>query len=149
MVLTDTTLIWLFRICAGVGALVLAYILLIIIIAIFTKCCCRGRQNLLEKYGEGQRGVWAVVTGGSDGIGLSICYALAAQGFNICMVARSRAKMEERLAAIKEEFPLCETKAVIADFSKMSTMAEYRRLVTEGGIDKLDVGYLALNAGVV
>ena len=45
-------------------------------------------------------------------------------------------------------YPLCESKAVVADLSKMSTINEYRQLV-DGEISKLDVGYLALNAGIV
>ena len=37
---------------------------------------------------------WAVITGGSDGIGLAMAHNLAAQGFNICIVARNATKME-------------------------------------------------------
>lgn len=42
-----------------------------------------------DRYGGG----WALVTGGSDGIGLSFCEELARDGFNIIMVARNRTKM--------------------------------------------------------
>jgi len=41
-----------------------------------------------------------VITGGSDGYGLDICHKLAAQGFNICMVARNEEKMKNKLAEI-------------------------------------------------
>ena len=37
---------------------------------------------------------WAVVTGGSDGIGEEFCHVLAKQGFNICIVARNETKMK-------------------------------------------------------
>lgn len=37
---------------------------------------------------------------------------------------------------------------MVADFSRLSTMEEYRNLVQDD-IAKLDVGYLALNAGIV
>lgn len=37
---------------------------------------------------------WAVVTGGSDGIGEEFCKELARRGFNICMVGRNTKKME-------------------------------------------------------
>ena len=67
-----------------------------------------------------------MVTGGSDGIGLAMCHELAAQGFNICMVSRNKEKIDTKLAEIKELFPLCETRGVVADLSKMSTMEEYR-----------------------
>ena len=60
----------------------------------------RLNQDLYEKYGS--KGAWAVVTGGSDGIGLCMCHKLAAQGFNICIVARNEEKMKEKLAEIKK-----------------------------------------------
>jgi len=37
----------------------------------------------------GCKGSWAVVTGGSDGIGLAMCKKLAKEGFNIVIVARN------------------------------------------------------------
>ena len=40
---------------------------------------------------------WAVVTGGSDGIGLAISKKLAREGFNICIVSRTQSKIEEKL----------------------------------------------------
>ena len=36
--------------------------------------CCRCRQNLLKKYGKEDGSAYAVVTGGSDGIGLELCH---------------------------------------------------------------------------
>lgn len=60
-----------------------------------------------------------MVTGGSDGIGLGFCEELAALGFNICMIARNKTKMDDALAKIKTS---CEnrihTEYVIADFSQ-------------------------------
>ena len=40
-------------------------------------CCkhkCRGRQDLRKKYGRIDNSAYAVVTGGSDGIGLELCH---------------------------------------------------------------------------
>lgn len=54
-------------------------------------------NNTYKKYSNGlvgDRGTWAVVTGGSDGIGLAICRKLAKEGFNICIVARNENKMK-------------------------------------------------------
>lgn len=45
------------------------------------------QKNFTERYGEN---TWAIVTGGSDGIGLGFCEELADLGFNICMIARNR-----------------------------------------------------------
>jgi 17beta-estradiol 17-dehydrogenase / very-long-chain 3-oxoacyl-CoA reductase len=55
-------------------------------------------KNFSERYGKRS---WAVITGGSDGIGLGFCEELAELGFNICMVARNREKMEAALVRIK------------------------------------------------
>jgi NADPH:quinone reductase-like Zn-dependent oxidoreductase len=50
----------------------------------------RPRRNLQKLYG----GKWAIVTGGSDGIGEAYCYELAQEGFNIIIVSRTMDKME-------------------------------------------------------
>ena len=52
--------------------------------------------NCFDKYGH--KNTWALVTGGSDGIGLEISQQLARQGFNILMIGRDRAKMMEKLS---------------------------------------------------
>jgi 17beta-estradiol 17-dehydrogenase / very-long-chain 3-oxoacyl-CoA reductase len=54
------------------------------------------QQNFTRNYNQGDS--WAVVTGGSDGIGEQFCYDLAKQGFNICIIARNEEKMKAKLA---------------------------------------------------
>lgn len=55
--------------------------------------CCTSRDRFERWYGI--RGTsWALVTGGSDGIGLSLVQELAEMGFNICIVARNAEKMQ-------------------------------------------------------
>ena len=56
--------------------------------------------------------------------------------------------MDIKIKELKEKFPLIDCFSVVADFSKMTTMADYRALVTDSGIDKLDIGILCLNAGL-
>ena len=53
----------------------------------FFRGCFKSKTHMFDKYGE--PGSWALVTGGSDGIGLEMCHQLASQGFNIMMVARN------------------------------------------------------------
>ena len=58
----------------------------------FGKHCCRARcqdKNRMAKLYNKNGDAWAVVSGGSDGIGLAMCKNLARQGFNICIVARN------------------------------------------------------------
>ena len=105
----------------------------------------RSPPNLFEKYGNPES--WAVITGGSDGIGLELCHKMAEQGFAICMVARNLPKMEARLDEIRERFPKIKTKAVVCDFGKVSTMAAYRALV-DSELSTLDIGAVFLNAGM-
>ena len=72
------------------------YFLLIYVIRFLYNCitlCCRCRQNLYGKYGSQGGQTWAMVTGGSDGIGLELCNQLGAQGFNICIVSRNMEKI--------------------------------------------------------
>jgi len=88
-----------------------------------------------------------VVTGGSDGIGLAMCNQLAQQGFNICIVSRNEAKIKEKLAEINAKHPDVQTKCVAADLGKLTTIAQYKALVAEH-LNDIDIGYLALNAGI-
>lgn len=42
----------------------------------------------LDKYGR-KEGKWAVVTGGTDGIGLGFCEVLSEIGWNVCIISRN------------------------------------------------------------
>lgn len=53
---------------------------------------------MLKKYGGNDS--WAVVTGGSDGIGEHYCRLLAKKGFNICIIGRNEAKIVAKLKEI-------------------------------------------------
>jgi 17beta-estradiol 17-dehydrogenase / very-long-chain 3-oxoacyl-CoA reductase len=61
------------------------------------------KQRLNEKYGG--EGNWALVTGASEGIGKSFAMQLAKFGYNVTMVARNEAKMQEIAAEIKAANP--------------------------------------------
>ena len=97
------------------------------IIWLISTCCTRRKQDLRKKYGR--EGAYALVTGGSDGIGLELCMQLASQGFNIFMISRSKDKCEEKLKQIEEVYPEIETKSHACDFGKITTLADYRALV--------------------
>jgi 17beta-estradiol 17-dehydrogenase / very-long-chain 3-oxoacyl-CoA reductase len=60
----------------------------------------RPRKNLTSRYG----GNWALVTGGSDGIGEAYSYELAKAGFNIIIVSRTLEKMERVAKKLRDEF---------------------------------------------
>jgi short-subunit dehydrogenase len=58
-----------------------------------------------------------------------MCYELASQGFNICIVARNPAKISERLTDIEREYketnPNIKTMKIVADFSKITSIDHY------------------------
>ena len=84
------------------------FLMLVYRVLCFTlRHCCRCRSNLLKKYSEkgNPKSTWAVVTGGSDGIGLEFCRKFAQQGFNICMIARNESKMEAKLRELQDLYP--------------------------------------------
>ena len=69
-------------------------------VAYFCKSCveiarrhCSGKaKDLHRRYGKKS---WALVTGASRGVGREYCLQLAKAGFNICLVSRTRSKLEE------------------------------------------------------
>lgn len=106
----------------------------------------RTTEALTDRYG---RGSWAVVTGGSDGIGLAMCKELALRHFNIVIIARNERKMAEAAAEIKLLYPKTEVKTITFDFTQTKeshSVGEYQ----SGIVDKLsgmDVSILINNAG--
>ena len=104
----------------------------------------RKPYDLLARYGG--KDSWAVVTGGSDGVGLQFCKDLAARGFNICIVSRDEKKMQEKLEEIKKSTTKqIKTKSIVADFFKFSKIQDYEKLASQ--LKDLDIGILILNAG--
>ncbi|TNV77015.1 hypothetical protein FGO68_gene12886 [Halteria grandinella] len=106
----------------------------------------RSTAALTARYGKGS---WAVVTGGSDGIGLAMAKVLARREFNIVIVSRNPAKMADAANEIKAVNPKIEVRTVEFDFTKTQnshSVAEYQ----SGIIDKiasLDISLLINNAG--
>ena len=85
--------------------LIALYILLNIMYSFYLHCL-RSPTNLLRRYSPSfqseqseQSAVWAVVTGPTKGIGLSMANKLAARGFSILLVGRSL----PRLKHVKEK----------------------------------------------
>jgi 17beta-estradiol 17-dehydrogenase / very-long-chain 3-oxoacyl-CoA reductase len=58
----------------------------------------RTTDYMTERYGNGS---WAVITGGSDGIGLAMGKELARRHFNIVIVGRNAPKMADAARVIK------------------------------------------------
>lgn len=61
----------------------------------------RGSQNLKKRYDA----EWALVTGGSSGIGLSLTNRLAQQGLNVVVAAFPDKLMEEAQKTLPKKYP--------------------------------------------
>jgi uncharacterized protein len=89
----------------------------------------------LDKYGP-----WALIIGGSEGIGAAFARKLAAQKFNIALVARKAQPLEELAAELRATG--VEVRFLSADLSRMDVLGTVRAMT-----DDIDIGYLIYVAG--
>jgi uncharacterized protein len=89
-----------------------------------------------EKYGP-----WAVIAGGSEGVGPCFARRLGRAGINLVLLARKPGPLAEAARQIKQESNV-EVRTVEVDLTQ-ADMLERIRAVTDG----LDVGLLIYNAG--
>lgn len=89
----------------------------------------------LQKYGP-----WALITGGSEGVGAAAARMLAADGFNLVLVARK----PEPLEALKAELEAAgaEVRIKSVDLASDDALAQVRSIT-----DDIEVGLLFYNAG--
>lgn len=92
----------------------------------------------METERQRRYGPWVVVTGASEGIGQAFARALAAEGFQLFLVARRQAALE-RLA---QELAPAEVRVLAVDLSTERGIAELEERTAE-----LDVGLLVAAAG--
>lgn len=88
-----------------------------------------------EKYGP-----WAVVAGGSEGVGAAFAHHLAEAGINLVLIARKPEPLAETAAAVEARG--VEVRTVQADLLDPEALSAIRE-VTDG----LEVGLLIFNAG--
>jgi short-subunit dehydrogenase len=85
-------------------------------------------------------GPWALIVGGSEGIGASFARKLAAAKFNLVIVARKPGPLEE-VAGDARRFGV-EVRCVSADLSNADALDKVR-----AATDDIEVGFLIYNAG--
>ncbi|XP_064462912.1 inactive hydroxysteroid dehydrogenase-like protein 1 [Ornithodoros turicata] len=97
------------------------------------------RWQDFRKYGE-----WAVVTGGTDGIGKQYARELARRGLNIILVSRNMDKLKTTAQELEDEFRV-RTCVIQADLSKG------REIYNDIGrqLQGKEIGILVNNAGVM
>lgn len=93
-------------------------------------------HKMLERYGP-----WALIAGGSEGIGSELADRLAQVGFKLILVARKPVPLEETAASVRQKYGT-EVLTLPADLTSPETAIRLTRLT-----DGLDVGLLIYNAG--
>ncbi|MEZ4331566.1 MAG: SDR family NAD(P)-dependent oxidoreductase [Myxococcota bacterium] len=88
-------------------------------------------------------GPWAVIVGGSEGVGASFARKLARAGLDLVLLARKPGPLAELEKALRSEFPV-EVRTASLDVTAPDLLAQVKRLT-----DDLDVGLLIYNAGSV
>jgi uncharacterized protein len=89
----------------------------------------------LQKYGP-----WALIIGGSEGVGAGFARLLAADGFKLVLMARKTEPLEELASELRGHG--CEVRTVSADLSRADVLSRVR-VVT----DDIEIGLLVYNAG--
>ncbi|NWV67292.1 HSDL1 protein, partial [Malurus elegans] len=97
-----------------------------------------GEVDLVKKYGK-----WAVVTGGTDGIGKAYAEELAKRGVNIILISQNKEKLEAVSRSISDTYKV-ETDLIVADFSKGR---ELYPAIKEALKDR-EIGILVNNVGM-
>lgn len=98
----------------------------------------------LKKYGS-----WAVVTGGTDGIGLAYAKQLLKAGLDVIIISRTQSKLEDTVAALSAKFPARQVKSIQFDFSVAVETGAYNALMSKITImTEGKLGVLINNVGI-
>jgi short-subunit dehydrogenase len=87
-----------------------------------------------------QYGPWALIAGGSVGLGGEFARQLAARGFNLILVARREAPLEAHARTLAAEFHI-ETRTVVADLGDAGLLPTLRDATRE-----CEIGLVVYNA---
>ena len=121
--------------CLGLAFLA---ILLIKVVRFFLFMTVAYKKKLKVRKGQ-----WAVVTGASDGIGKQFCLQLAKKGYNICLLSRTKAKLDAVAEECQKEG--VDTKVVPVDFSVEPSV--YTKIL-EAEVSPLETDVLVNNVGI-
>ncbi|XP_073765321.1 17-beta-hydroxysteroid dehydrogenase type 3 isoform X2 [Danio rerio] len=109
-----------------------------LIMMFITKLFCPLPEAFFTSLGK-----WAVITGGSDGIGRAYAEELSKQGMSVIIISRNQEKLDR--AAKKIELNTGgKVKVIAADFTKDDIYGH----ITEN-IEGLDIGVLVNNVGIL
>jgi uncharacterized protein len=87
-------------------------------------------------------GPWAVVAGGSDGIGAAFAEELARRGLHLVLIARSETKLAQTVARVRAVDARCEVRVLRQDLTDPELGTQIAQATSD-----LDVGLFVYNAG--
>lgn len=102
------------------------------------ECC---QSNLVEKYGK-----WVVITGATDGIGLSMAKEFARRGMSVLVVSRNEERLARTKAELEAEPNVGEVETVKIDLGD-SSLENFARIRQQIDPENRDIGVLVNNAG--
>ncbi|KAK2764569.1 hypothetical protein FQN54_009264 [Arachnomyces sp. PD_36] len=96
------------------------------------------RPSTLPRYLHGSkdgknRESWALVTGASDGIGLSFAQELCGHGFNVLLHGRNRQKLLGVQEQLRKQYPTSKTRIVVFDASDSASIDSIDEKIHEFG----------------
>nr|CAD2130264.1 unnamed protein product [Meloidogyne enterolobii] len=89
---------------------------------------------------------WALITGGTDGIGKEYVNQLAKKQFNIIIISRSQSKLDNVAKELREKFKGIEVRTIAFDFTNPN-LEDYNKYILNR-IDDVDIGILINNVGM-
>ena len=100
--------------------------------------------DVKEVYNKG--GSYAIITGSTNGIGLSYMKYLASQGFNLVCIARNEKLLKQRESEILELYPEIKIVNITKDFKQAYKASFYEEISKK--ISNLDIAVLINNVGM-
>ena len=89
------------------------------------------RPSRLPRYLHGNKEVWALGTGASDGVGEDFAPELCRQGFNVILHGRNEQKLEKVAASLARDYPSHKTRLFIANISVPASFDEILDIVKD------------------
>ena len=103
---------------------------------------CKNFPIDLKKHGS-----WAVITGGSRGIGAAYARELANRGLNICLISRTESKLREVCNEIRQKFDV-EVDYEVCDVSDKNSLFNMKNILERKRWFN-EIGILVNNAGIL
>lgn len=97
------------------------------------------RPDFAERYGP-----WALVAGGSEGIGAAFARRLAQAGLDLLLVARHPGPLGHLAEEIRADWPAVQVRTAAVDLTSPTLLSDLSPL-----LDRREVGLLVYNAGAV